>query len=76
MRQHSTYCFEVTVHQIFIVITLLNEVLDLTSFLDNSSYIFFLIGLKHGGQLDYKAMQCILLQGNTTPNFDIELKLF
>ena len=53
--------FEVTVYQISIVIMLFNYFLDMTLFPDNSSCSFHLNGLKHGGQLDYEVMRCILI---------------
>ena len=52
------------------IIMLLNNFSELTLFLDNSSYSFHLIELKHSGQLEYEYMQRILFQGNSTPNFD------
>ena len=48
---------------------LFNDFSDLTLFLDNSFYNFHPVRLKHGGQLDYEVMQCILFQGYSTPNF-------
>ena len=70
MRWYSAYCFEVTVHQILVGITLFKDLSDLTVFLDNSSYSFHLIRLKHSGQLDYEVMQGIMFQGYNSPNFD------
>ena len=58
MRWYSAYCFEVTIHQIFIVITFL-KIFQTTLSLDNS-YSFHPIRLKHGGQLDNEVMQGIL----------------
>ena len=42
------------------VITLFKDFSDLSLFLDNSSYSFHPIVLKHGGQLDFEMMQGIL----------------
>ena len=41
----------------------------LTLFPDISSNSFHLIGLKHGGQLDYEVIQSKLFRGYSTPNF-------
>ena len=64
MQWYSIYCFEVTLIEFIQFLTVFR--LDL----DNSSYSFHPIRLKHGGQLDYEVMQGILFQGYSTPNFD------
>ena len=57
MRWYSAYCFEVMVHQILIELLHFLKIFQTTLFLDNCSYCFLLIGLKHGGQLDNEVMQ-------------------
>ena len=70
MWWYSTYCFEVTVHQILIeLLCFFYDLSDLTLFLDNSSYSFHPILFKLGGQLDHEMVQCILFQGYSAPNF-------
>ena len=57
-------CFEVIVHQILLeLLWFLMIFQTLTSFPDNASYSFHPIRLKHGGQLDYEVMQCIVFRG-------------
>ena len=56
-------------------ITRFKQFFRLDFFLDNSSYSFHLIGLKHGGQIDHEVMQNILFQDHTTPNLDSMIDL-
>ena len=60
MRWYSAYCFEVTIKPNFDrIFTLFNDFFVRMSFRDNSSYIFYRIALKLGGQSDHDVVRFI-----------------